>query len=416
MIAREMPQPRRLEDIAVAGRIAGFTYAIRNIVVEAAKVEQAGRRVRYLNIGDPVAFGFATPAHLLAAVERAMRDGHNGYGPSPGIRSAREAVSADYARKGISISPDRVVLTSGASEGIEMTLTALVNPGEEVLVPVPTYPLYTAVLAKIGARAVYYRLDPARGWLPDLAHLSSLRSRKARAIVVIDPNNPTGAVYPAETRRALISFSEEHGLVLLADEVYAELAFGGSVAPLATLAPNAAIVSFGSLSKGYLAPGWRSGWLAVNETERLSNLLAAIKKLADGRLCGPVPMQHAVTAALNGPRTHQTTFVAALRERAELTVNRLKAIPGITCVPPAAAFYVMPQVALPPGRSDEEYVLELLRSKGLLCVHGSGFGMDRAGGFFRIVFLPPVAELAAAYDDIGDFSKEFLGAVPPSRT
>jgi len=415
MIAREMPRPAPLEGIAVADRIAGFTYAIRNIVAEAQKVEQAGRRVRYLNIGDPVAFGFGTPAHLLAAVERAMRDGHNGYGPSPGILSAREAVSADYARKGVSISPDRVVLTSGASEGIEMTLTALVNPGEEVLVPVPTYPLYTAVLAKIGARPVYYRLDPARGWLPDLAHLRSLPSRKPRAIVVVDPNNPTGAVYPAETRRALIAFSEERGMVLLADEVYAELAFGGAVPPLATLAPDAAIISFGSLSKGYLAPGWRSGWLAVNETERLSGLLAAIKKLADGRLCGPVPMQHAVTAALDGPRTHQAKFVAALRERAQLTVNRLKAIPGISCVPPAAAFYVMPQVALPPGRSDEDYVLGLLRSKGLLCVHGSGFGMDRGSGSFRIVFLPAVADLAAACDDIADFTREFLGAASDSR-
>ena len=409
-----MPLSRAARPIPVASRVNRFSYAIRNIVAEAQAVEARGKRVRYLNIGDPVAFGFATPAHLLAAVERAMRDGHNGYGPSPGILSAREAVCADYARKGLSISPDRIVLTSGASEGIEMTLTALVNPGEEVLVPVPTYPLYTAVLAKIGARAIYYRLDPARGWLPDLAHLSSLRSRKARAIVVIDPNNPTGAVYPAETRRALIDFSEQRGLVLLADEVYAELAFGGSVPPLATMAPRAAIVSFGSLSKGYLAPGWRSGWLAVNETERLSHLLAAIKKLADGRLCGPVPMQHAVTAALNGPRTHQVKFIAALRERAELTVDRLKAIPGISCAPPAAAFYVMPQVALPPGRSDEDYVLGLLRSKGLLCVHGSGFGMDRAGGFFRIVFLPPVAELAAAYDDLADFTQEFLGAAAVS--
>src|SRR5215471_19355244 len=416
MIARDKSEKARAEAVPVSDRIAGFSYAIRNIVVEAQKVEQAGRRVRYLNIGDPVPFGFSTPPHLLEAVERAIRDGHNGYGPSPGILSAREAVAADYTRKGLPLAADRVLLTSGASEGIELSLTALVNPGEEVLVPVPTYPLYTAVLAKIGARPVYYRLDPARGWLPDLAHLRSLPSRKPRAIVVVDPNNPTGAVYPAETRRALIAFSEERGMVLLADEVYAELAFGGAVPPLATLAPDAAIISFGSLSKGYLAPGWRSGWLAVNETERLSGLLAAIKKLADGRLCGPVPMQHAVTAALDGPRTHQAKFVAALRERAQLTVNRLKAIPGISCVPPAAAFYVMPQVALPPGRSDEDYVLGLLRSKGLLCVHGSGFGMDRAAGFFRIVFLPPPADLAAAYDDIASFTSEFLSTAATRRT
>jgi alanine-synthesizing transaminase len=412
MIARERAGDR--PPIQVSERIAGFSYAIRNIVVEARKVEDAGRKVRYLNIGDPVPFGFSTPAHLLEAVERAMRDGHNGYGPSPGILSSREAVAADYSRKGLPMSPERVLLTSGASEGIELALTALVNPGEEVLVPVPTYPLYTAVIAKIGARAVYYRLDPDRGWMPDFEHLKSLPLRNPRAMVVIDPNNPTGAVYSNETRRKLLAFSEERGLVLLADEVYAELAFNGPVAPLATLAPDASVISFGSLSKGYLAPGWRAGWLAVNQTARLDPLLAAILKLADGRLCSPVPMQHAIAAALNGSRTHQAKFVAALRERAALTVSRLNAIDGITCAPPSAAFYVMPKVALPQGRTDEDYVLGLLRAKGLLCVHGSGFGMDRFGGFFRIVFLPPVDELSAAYDDIAEFTAEFLRS-PESR-
>jgi alanine-synthesizing transaminase len=415
MVAHAKSEKVRLDEIAVSDRLAGFSYAIRNIVVEARKVEETGRRVRYLNIGDPVQFGFSTPAHLVEAVERAIRDGHNGYGPSPGILSAREAVAADYTRKGLAISPDRVLLTSGASEGIELALTALVNPGEEVLVPVPTYPLYTAVLAKIGARAVYYRLDPNRSWLPDLGHLKSLSTKRARAIVVIDPNNPTGAVYSDEVRRAMLGFSEERGLVLLADEVYAELAFDGPVPPLASLAPKAAVISFGSLSKGYLAPGWRAGWLAVSQTDRLAAVLAAIKKLADGRLCSPVPMQHAIAAALNGTRLHQAKFIAALRERAELTVRRLNAIKGITCAAPSAAFYAMPQVALPPGRTDEDFVLGLLRSKGLLCVHGSGFGMDKGGGFFRIVFLPPINELSAAYDDIAAFTPEFLGSGSGAR-
>src|SRR5215472_13893052 len=401
--------------IPVSERIAGFSYAIRNIVAEARKVEESGRRVRYLNIGDPVPFGFSTPPHLVDSVERAVRDGHNGYGPSPGILSAREAVARDYARKGLPVSPERVLLTSGASEGIELTLTALVNPGEEVLVPVPTYPLYTAVLAKIGARPVFYRLDPERGWMPDLDHLKSLAGHRARAIVVIDPNNPTGAVYSDQIRRALLGFCEQRGLVLLADEVYAELAFDGPVAPLASLAPKAPVISFGSLSKGYLAPGWRAGWLAVSDTKRLDPLLAAIKKLADGRLCSPVPMQYAISAALNGSSAHQEKFVAALRQRASFTVSRLSAIKGISCVAPSAAFYVMPRVALPPGRTDEDYVLGLLRSKGLLCVHGSGFGTDPSAGFFRIVFLPPMAELSAAYDDLAAFTSEFLGSASGGR-
>src|SRR5688500_9477310 len=181
--------------IPVADRVNGFVYAIRNIVAEARKVEASGRKVRYLNIGDPITFGFKTPPHMIAAVERAMRDGFNGYAPSVGIVAAREAVSAECARRGMPMSPDRVVITSGTSEGIELALTALAGPGDEVLIPVPTYPLYTAVLAKIGARAVFYRTDPSRGWQPDLDHVRSLITRTTRALVVIDPNNPTGATY-----------------------------------------------------------------------------------------------------------------------------------------------------------------------------------------------------------------------------
>src|SRR6476661_336835 len=180
----------------VAARTRGFTYAIRNIVAEAKKIEAAGRKVRYLNIGDPIPFGFRTPPHLVEAVARAMRDGHNGYTASVGIASAREAVAEECTGRGMPVSADRVVLTSGTSEGIELALGALADAGDEVLVPTPTYPLYTAVLAKIGARAVFYRTDPDRGWLPDLDDVRRLLTPATRAIVVIDPNNPTGAVYP----------------------------------------------------------------------------------------------------------------------------------------------------------------------------------------------------------------------------
>src|SRR5205809_3183463 len=186
--------------LPVSQRIGRFSYAIRNIVAEAQRVEAAGRRVRYLNIGGPVAFGFKTPPHLLEAVERALRDGHNGYGPSAGIAPAREAVAAEYTTRGFPVSADRVFLTAGTSEGIELALTAMVDADGEVLVPMPTYPLYTAVLAKIGARARFYRTDPARGWTPDLDHLASLITPATRVLVVIDPNNPTGSVYSSSTR------------------------------------------------------------------------------------------------------------------------------------------------------------------------------------------------------------------------
>jgi alanine-synthesizing transaminase len=400
--------PRTTTSVPVASRIGGFVYAIRNIVAEARRVEAAGTPVRYLNIGDPITFGFKTPPHLVEAVERAIRDGHNGYAPSVGIPAAREAVADECKRRGMPLWPDRVVLTSGTSEGIELALTALAEAGDEVLVPVPTYPLYTAVLAKIGARAVFYRTDPTRGWLPDLDHVRSLITPATRALVAIDPNNPTGAVYPPDVRRALVDLAEEYGVPLLADEVYADLAFDGPVGAIAAHNPDAPVITFSSLSKAYLAPGWRAGWMAVGRTERLDDVLAAVKKLADGRLCATGPMEYAITAALNGDRTHQETFRAALRTRAELTTSRLRAIDGISVVAPTAAFYAMGKVSLPPGVTDEDYVLGLLRATGVLCVYGSGFGARPTDGFFRIVFLASPGELASIYDDIGRFTAAFL--------
>ena len=394
--------------IPVAGRIGGFVYAIRNIVTEARKVEAAGRNVRYLNIGDPITFGFETPPHLVAAVERAMRNGQNGYAPSVGILPARESVVRECARRGMPTTPDRVVITSGTSEGIELALTALAETGDEVLVPVPTYPLYTAVLAKIGARAVFYRTDPTRGWLPDIDHVRSLVTPATRALVVIDPNNPTGATYSNDVRRELVDLADRHNFPLLADEVYADLAFDGPVPALAALNPDAPVISFSSLSKAYLAPGWRAGWMAVGRNERLDDVLSAVKKLADGRLCTTGPMEHAIVAALDGDRSHQESFRKALRERAELTTRRLNAIDGITAVPPTAAFYSMPKVSLPPGVTDQDYVLALLRATGVLCVYGSGFGTRPEDGFFRVVFLASPRELGEIYDAIADFTRDFL--------
>jgi len=394
--------------VPVAQRVNRFSYAIRNIVAEAKAVEARGMAVRYLNIGDPVAFGFSTPAHLVEAATRAMRDGHNGYLASAGILQAREAVAGDYSRRGVPTSADRVVITAGTSEGIELTLSALVDPGDEVLVPSPTYPLYTAVLTKIAATPRYYRTDPTRDWLPDLDHLRSLVTPRTKAIVLIDPNNPTGAVYPAAVRRAIIDIAERHELTILADEVYGELGHDGPVPLLGTLAPDAPIISFSSLSKAYLAPGWRTGWLVVGATPRLDDALAAIRKMADGRLCSPGPMQYAVAPALNGDRSHQPAFRAALGERARVTTEMLNAIPGMSCVAPRGAFYAMPQLALPPGRTDEDYVLSLLRETGILCVYGSGFGVAPEQGAFRIVFLAQPSELRAIYADIGAFTRDYL--------
>ena len=393
--------------IPISPRIGRFSYAIRNIVVEAQRVEAAGRQVRYLNIGDPILFGFQTPPHLITAVEKALRDGHNGYGPSAGIQSAREAVAAENTANGWPISPGRVYITAGTSEGIELALTALLDEHGEVLVPNPTYPLYTAVIAKIGAQARYYRTDPARQWAPDLDHLATLVTPNTRAIVIIDPNNPTGATYPTPVRQALLEFADRHGIVVLADEVYADLGYDQAVAPMGSFDHDAPVISFSSLSKAYLAPGWRTGWLSIGRSPRLDDVAGAIRKLADGRLCSTVPMQYAVAAALEGDKSHQATFRAALKQRATITGERLRAMPGVTCMTPTAGFYAMPKVTLPPGKTDQDYVLGLLRATGVLCVYGSGFGLPEDDGYFRIVFLPSPSELHEVYDLMADFTADF---------
>ena len=394
--------------IPISRRVGQFSYAIRNIVVEAQRVEAAGRRVRYLNIGDPGQFGYNPPVHLIEAVERALRGGHNGYGPSVGLLSAREAIAAEHCGNGWPISADRVFITGGTSEGIELALTALLDEDGDVLVPLPTYPLYTAIIAKLGATARYYRTDPTRGWIPDLEHLESVVTPRTRAIVVIDPNNPTGATYPERSRRDLIAFAERHGLAILADEVYADLGYDGPLPPMGSLDPDAPIISFSSLSKAYLAPGWRTGWLAVGRSPRLDEVVTAIRKLADARLCSTVPMQYAVTAALTGDKSHQVQFRADLKARATLTADAFRAMPGVSCTTATAGFYAMPRIALPPGRTDEDYVLGLLRETGVLVVYGSGFGLPAADGYLRIVFLASLPELNEVYRLMADYTADFL--------
>lgn len=396
--------------VPVSRCVSRFSYAIRHVANEARKVEATGRRVRYLNIGDPVAFGFRTPPHMIEAVERAMRDGDNGYVPSAGIMPAREAVAEEYRRRGQPMTPDRVFITAGTSEGIELALTALVEQGDEVLVPLPVYPLYTALITKLGADEKYYRTDPSRGWLPDLSHLCSQIGPRTRAIVVIDPNNPTGAVYPDDIRRELLNIADQHGVPLVADEVYSDVAFDGPRAPIGSLDREALVISFSSLSKGYLAPGWRTGWVAVGGGDRLNDVAAAINKLGEARLCSTGPMQYGLVAALTGDRSHQQSFRAALGERANLTAARFNAMPGMSCVAPRAAFYALPRVSLPPGKTDVDYVMGLLRATGVLCVYGSGFGLPPEAGGFRVVFLASPADLSEIYDSVASFTDSFLKA------
>lgn len=404
-----MGTPKSAALIPPASRMTGVSYAIRRIVAEAKKAEAAGKKIHYLNTGDPIAFGFRTPAHMVEAVHKSLRDGENGYGPSVGLLEAREAVAAENTSRGWPIAADRVVLTAGSSEGIDFVLTALADVGDEVLVPLPTYPLYTAIAHKIGARAVYYTLDPANNWQPDPREIRSLITPRTKALVVNDPNNPTGAAYSQAIRRDLLAIADQHNIPMIADEIYQDVPFDGPVAPIASMDPDAPVISLSGLSKGYLVPGWRTGWVAVGGGDRLKDVLAAITRLAEGRLCSTIPMQRAIVPALTGDRSHQPLFRAALKERAELTFTRANAIDGITSTLAKAAFYAMPKVALPPGKTDTDYIVGLVHATGVLCVNGSGFGMDPAHGYFRMVTLAPPQQLNEIWDLIAGFTRTFLG-------
>jgi alanine-synthesizing transaminase len=405
-----MGTPKSAALIPPASRMQGVSYAIRRIVAEAKKAEAAGKKIHYLNTGDPIAFGFKTPAHMVEAVHKSLRDGENGYGPSIGLLEGREAVAAENTSRGWPISADRVVLTAGSSEGIDFVLTALADVGDEVLVPLPTYPLYTAITRKIGAREIYYRTDPKNGWQPDTKEIRSLITPRTKALVVNDPNNPTGTAYPQSIRRELLEIADEHNIPMIADEIYQDVAFDGPVAPIGSIDPDAPVISLSGLSKGYLVPGWRTGWVAVGGGDRLKDVLAAITRLAEGRLCSTIPMQRAVAPALTGDRSHQPAFRAALAERAEVTFKRANAIEGITSTLPRAAFYAMPKVALPPDKADTDFVVELVHATGVLCVNGSGFGMDPADGYFRMVTLAPPSQLNEIWDLIAEFTHKFRHA------
>ena len=392
-------------EILRAQRLERVQYSIRDIAVLADQLAREGKEIIPLNIGDPPAFDFEVPEHLIAAVSKAMLDGKNGYGPSLGVPQALEAIRGAADRKGIR-SIQSIFITSGVSEGVDICLTALVNPGENVLTPCPEYPLYSAVLAKLGAQPNAYLLDEALDWQPNLDHLASRIFTGTRAIVLINPNNPTGAVYSRQTLETIAEHARQNNLVILADEIYDELELDGEThVSIAALAPDVPVITFGGLSKGYLVPGWRLGWAIVSGPEiPLRPYIEGMYKLLRARLSANHAIQFAVQPALEGPQDHLDEVLAKLRARRDLTVKWCNSIPRLSCVPPCAAFYAFPRLEIP--GSDEDFVKQLLIEKQVLVVHGSGFGQAPGSKHFRIVYLPPEAILERAYHALGDFMKE----------
>jgi alanine-synthesizing transaminase len=393
-----------------AARTKNYKYAIRNIVVEAQKIEAQGKNVTYLNIGDPSLYGFQPPPELVEANIKAIRDGHCGYSPSAGILEARTAIADDADRRGIATTPDDVIFTYGASEAADLLFTALLDAGDEVLVPAPGYPLYTAIATKLAAVEVKYLQHADNNWQPDADELRAKISPRTKILVIINPNNPTGAVYSKETLEAMLNVAREHKLIVVADEVYHKLIFEGTHIPMGSLAgTDLPVITMESLSKNYLAPGWRLGWMTMTNSNLMPDLKAAIRKLADARLCAPMSPQHVVKAAMNLPATYLDATMKRLREQRDITFESLNKIKGMRCNKPAGAFYAMAQVDLENGElgTDEAFVLGLLREKGVLFVHGSGFGTNPTDGFFRIVFLPSVETLRDVYTRLEDFTTAF---------
>jgi alanine-synthesizing transaminase len=392
-------------EIVAALRLEQVRYAIRDIAVVAEQLAREGRQILPLNIGDPLKFDFRTPSHVVEAVVKAMHDGQNGYAPSLGIDEAIEAVRAEAERKGI-LNIQSVFITQGVSEAVDLCLTALVNPGENVLTPCPEYPLYSAILAKLEAEFNAYSLDEENDWQPDLQDLGRRITPQTRGIVVINPNNPTGAVYSRRSLEATIELARRHNLVVFADEIYDKLVLDGDPhVPLASLAPDVPVVTFNGLSKAYLAPGWRVGWAVVSGPARIVNsYVEGIHKLLRARLSANCPEQYAVRPALEGPQDHLAEVVAKLRSRRDVTMAFCKSTPRLSCVAPRGAFYAFPRLHI--EESDEGFVRRLLMEKQVLVVHGSGFGQGQGTRHFRIVFLPDEATLTRAYHSLAAFLDE----------
>ena len=397
----------KIEKIIPAVRTNNITYAVRDIVVLADKVAKTGKEMLYLNIGDPNLFDFEPPRHMVEATYHAMLKNFNGYSPSSGIKVARESIAKEAERKKISNIQD-IFVTTGASEAIDICLTALVNSGENVLTPTPGYPLYTAIASKLQNIENPYYLDEANGWQPDIEDIKSKVNEKTRAIILINPNNPTGTNWSESTLRQIIDLAFEHNLVIFADEIYDKLLFEGQKhVSIASLNTDVPVITFGGLSKNYIVPGFRIGWGIVSGNENLlSDYIEAINKLLRARLSANHPEQYAIPAALDGDQTHLIEANKKLTKRRDITVEMLNAIPGISCVKPEGAFYAFPRLHM--NQPDNHFVAELISETGVVVVPGTGFGQKPGTQHFRVVFLPLENILEKAYKKIRDFTEKYF--------
>jgi alanine-synthesizing transaminase len=375
-------------------------------------MEEEGHRVIKLNIGNPAAFGFEAPEEIVVDVIRNIRDA-SGYSDSKGLFSARKAVMHYCQQKKIpGVTIDDITLGNGVSELIVMAMQGLLNNGDEVLVPAPDYPLWTAAVSLSGGTPRHYLCDEGAGWLPDLADIRAKITKATRAIVVINPNNPTGALYPDDLLQGIVEIARQHELIVFADEIYDKVLYDGRKhTSIASLADDVLFITFNGLSKNYRACGFRAGWMIVSgEKRHATDYIEGLNILASMRLCSNVPGQHAIQTALGGYQSIEDLVApqGRLCKQRDLAWEMLSAIPGVSCVRPQAALYCFPRLdpKMYPISNDQQFILELLEEEKVLLVQGSGFNWPNPD-HFRVVFLPNVDDLAEAIGRIARFLESY---------
>ena len=389
--------------LKVSDRTSGVEYVIRDIISYARKYESTGKQIIYLNIGDPVKYDFKTPDHIKAALIDAVTKDQNYYAESEGLPELRQAIVEKESQKGFPVADSDVLVTNGVSEGLDMTLASIVDPGTEVLMPGPYYPPYASYVKFYGGKPIEFKLyEDGR---PDVEDVASKINSKSRAICIISPNNPTGEVFDRKGLQQLIDIATEHNLYVICDEIYDNIVFDEQFTSIGRVASDAPVVLLNGFSKGYLMTGWRCGYICLNsDSRKLDGLRENVPKLARVRISSNLPVQIAAIQALRGPQGHIIEMVQKLRKRRDYVVKRLNSINGISCKLPRGAFYVFPKIELEHRwKDDREFVLDLLNSTGVLTVQGSGFGREFGAGHFRIVYLPPENVLEEAMDKLEIF-------------
>jgi aspartate/methionine/tyrosine aminotransferase len=382
--------------------VAGVEYAIRDITLSAKKLEKQGQKITYLNIGDPVAYGFQPPENVKDALIKAIKNNQNYYAPSEGLLELRQAIAEKEKRKGLLTSEDDIIVTNGVSEGLEMLMASIVEPGDEVLIPGPYYPPYASYVRLFGGIPVEFGVDLSNS-TPDLEDVKSKITSKTVAICFISPNNPTGAVFSEKSLKDLIDIAIKNDLYIICDEIYDQIVFDEKFVGIGKVGGDAPIILLNGFSKVHLMSGWRIGYIAFNDSKKLDILRENVPKLARVRIASNLPVQHAALESLRGPQDYIPKFVSELKKRRDYVIKRINGMHGLSCPIPKGAFYAFPKIENNIYKSDKEFVLELLKSKGVLTVHGSGFGIKYGSGHFRMVFLPEINVLENALDKIEEF-------------